>query len=368
MKPRKEVSFSEWTEDALIAALEDKLNHTSESEDPFPLVRPILDQLDQKTGAAPFDLEKNWEALYPETKKKPLPFGLLLTAAVLLLCAALCGLASMFGLHEKWNAFFHAEGPQSSLLLPLTDEPEASVQKDGITVNVLQTITDTMGVYVLYEITVPDSVTLPDNIAYVDQLLIPSFPLDAQDRLGGSGGSEVLESSPHRVLVFSYTVENNSVPLDLPIRLYFPPTTTLRSQEGETLFTLWQAEDPVVLEWQCKPIDAVESWYPDTPVQNGDYRLTKVLLSPISLIFFLDGVPAPPNSEPVTLTFSDGTPLSLDSGRLERCHIHLDSETDRMRHSYLYHFYNPIDIASVEKIRIGGVELKEYMISDTLKI
>ena len=187
MKPRKEVSFSEWTEDALIAALEDKLNHTSESEDPFPLVRPILDQLDQKTGAAPFDLEKNWEALYPETKKKPLPFGLLLTAAVLLLCAALCGLASMFGLHEKWNAFFHAEGPQSSLLLPLTDEPEASVQKDGITVNVLQTITDTMGVYVLYEITVPDSVTLPDNIAYVDQLLIPSFPLDAQDRLGGAG-------------------------------------------------------------------------------------------------------------------------------------------------------------------------------------
>ena len=177
-----------------------------------------------------------------------------------------------------------------------------------------------------------------------------------------------MESSPHRVLVFSYTVENNSVPLDLPIRLYFPPTTTLRSQEGETLFTLWQAEDPVVLEWQCKPIDAVESWYPDTPVQNGDYRLTQVLLSPISQIFFLDGVPAPPNSEPVTLTFSDGTPLSLDSGRLERCHIHLDSETDRMRHSYLYHFYNPIDIASVEKIRIGGVELKEYMISDTLKI
>lgn len=359
MKSHRDTFFSSWTEDALIDSLEDRLHHTSESEDPFPLVRPILDALDQKAGAVPFDLETNWNALYPGHQKKRLPFGMVLTAALLFLCAALCGLASMFGLHEKLATFFHAEGPQASLLLPLTDEPEASVQTNGITVNVLQTITDTMGIYVLYEITVPDNVTLPDNVVYVDNLLIPSFPLDSQDRLGGSGGSEVLECSPHRVLVFSYTVENNNAPLDLPIRLYFPPTTTLRSQEGETLFTLWQAEEPVVLEWQCTPVNAVESWSPDTPVQNGDYHLTKVLLSPVSLIFFLDGVPAPPDPEPVTLSFADGTTLSLDSGTLDGNHIRLDSETGRMRHQYLYRFSSPIDLASVDAITIGEITVEK---------
>lgn len=169
---------------------------------------------------------------------------------------------------------------------------------------------------------------------------------------------EVLECSPHRILVFNYTVENNSAPLDLPIRLHFPPTTTLRSQEGETLLTLWQAEEPVVLEWQCKPVDAMESSYPDTPVQNGDYHLTKVLLSPISPIFFLDGIPLAPSPEPVTLSFSDGTALTLDSNTLDGGHLCLDPETGQMRHSFLYHFSRPIDIASVETILIGGVPVK----------
>lgn len=355
----KNPDFFQWTETELIHALEERLDHREDTDDPFLLARPILDELDRRTGAVPFDTEKNWNALSQRSRKKrPPPLRGLLIAAVVLLCAVLCGLAARFGLHEKLAAFFHAEGPQASLLLPLTGEPEASVQKDGVTIRVLQTITDTMGVYVLYEITVPESVTLPDNVTSVDHLLIPVFPLDSQDRLGGSGRHEILERSPHRVLVLSYTVENNREPLDLPIRLYFPPTTALYDQKGEKVFTLWAAEDPVVLEWHCKPVDAVESWYPDIPVQNGNYRLTKVLLSPLSLIFFLDGVPLAPSPEPITLSFSNGTSRTLDSGTLNSGHICLDPETDRVRHSYLYHFQTPIDITSVEKIRIGGIELE----------
>lgn len=352
-------AISEWTEAELIHALEEQLNHPGETDDPFLLVHPILQELDQRTGAAPFDTEKNWEALSRKIhgKRSPRLRGILI-AAVVLLCAALCGLAAMFGLHEKLAAFFHAEGPQASLLLPLTNEPEASYQKDGITIRVLQTITDTMGIYVLYEITVPESVTLPDHVTSVDHLLIPAFPLDSPDRLGGSGRHTILERSPHRVLVFSYTVENNWNPLDLPVRLYFPPTTALYDQDGEKQFTLWEAEDHVVLEWHCKPVDAVETWSPDIPLQNGKYRLTKVLLSPISLIFFLDGIPLAPSPEPVTLSFSDGTTFTLDSNTLDGGHLCLDPETGQMRHSFLYHFSRPIDIASVETILIGGVPVK----------
>lgn len=361
MKRPEESIFSQWTEAELMHALEERLDHREESEDPFPLVRPILRELDRRTGTVPFDTEKNWRALSQKSRKKRSPrLHGLLVAAVVLLCAVLCGLAAMVGLHEKLAAFFHAEGPQSSLLLPLTGEPEVSVQKDGVTIRVLQTITDTMGIYVLYEITVPESVTLPDTVTSVDHLLIPVFPLDSQDRLGGSGRHEILERSPHRVLVLSYTVENNRDPLDLPLRLYFPPTAVLYDQKGEKVFTLWEAEDPVILEWHCKPVDAVESWYPDILVQNGNYRLTKVLLSPISLIFFLDGVPLAPSPEPVTLSFSDGTARTLDSGTLDGTHICLDPETGRTRHAFLYRFSSPIDITSVETILIGGVSLSNH--------
>lgn len=340
-------------EEALTQSMEAQLETLGEYDDPFPALAPLLDALDREASCPAFDAAEGWAKLERQRpkRKRRLPKAVL-AAAVVLLCVALCGAALALVLHNKFADYFHAAPDQTALLTPLAEEPEARFTKDGVTVNVLQTITDTMGIYVLYEITVPETVTLPENTTSVAiDALIPEFPPKDKDRLGGRGGSEILELGPHRVLAMSYLVENNMAPMDLSMNLCFLPSLSLQTADGETFVLL---DEPVTLTWPVKPNNVVRTWQPELLLGAG--VLAKVLVSPISLVVLVDGAPL---EEAVTLYFSDGSALTLDQHTKETRQgaVLLDKTTGQMRYQLYETFENPIDVAAIETIVIGAVKL-----------
>lgn len=360
MSDHEEKNLKEWPDENLICDLEECLDHLREEDDPFLLAAPILDALDWHTGAAAFDVDKNWETLcLSQSKKKRIRPRALLIASIVILCLVVCGIAMGLHLHEKLASFFHVSPEETSLVMPLTEEPEAFFRKNGVTVQVLQTISDTVGCYVLYEITVPEAITLPENILSVNSILIPVYPETFEDRLGGNGGTKLLEVSAHRLLALSYTVENSGRPLDHSMHLCFLPNLSIRYIEEGMVQTkeYLLLDEPVVLEWEGRVSDGVKKWTPDRAKAGKEYTVSEVLLSPISFSACLDGTAITSLPNTATLFFVNGTKHNIVLDHADVGHILLEEETGLVRHRIYYRFSAPIDITTVEKILIGTVEI-----------
>jgi hypothetical protein len=348
----------EWPDEHLICDLEECLEHLREEDDPFLLAAPILDALDRHMGAADFDADKNWETLcLSQPKKKRTHPRVLLLASIIIFCLAACGVAMGLHLHGKFASFFQVGPEETALVLPLTEEPEASDRQNGVTVRVLQTISDTVGSYVLYEITTPKTVTLPENILSVNSILIPEYPKAFEDRLGGNGGTKLLEAGAHRLLALSYTIENSARPLEHSMRLCFLPNLSLRyREEGSFQTKEYRLLDaPVMLEWEGQVSDSVKKWTPDRGNAGKGYTVREVVLSPISFSACLDGTAALPDT--ATLFFVNGTKREIALDQADAGHVLLEEGSGLVRHRIYCRFSSPIDHTTVEKVSIGTVEI-----------
>lgn len=64
------------------------------------------------------------------------------------------------GLHEKLAAYFHLQSGESALLESAIENPVTTVSDQGISVTIRQTLANSSGLYVLYEVTTPESIAL----------------------------------------------------------------------------------------------------------------------------------------------------------------------------------------------------------------
>ena len=79
-----------------------------------------------------------------------------------------------FGLDQKLGEFLNISGSrQEELNLGIT-APMCSVSNNGVTVNVLQTISDTRSLYVVYEVIAPENINLTDDYYFEDISVFPS--------------------------------------------------------------------------------------------------------------------------------------------------------------------------------------------------
>ena len=170
------------SEESLIQALETLLAQENPDE---ARLQALLDQLDQQTGAAPLNPEAGWADLQRRRSTRPKRRGLRrfpLALAAVLVCLAVSGtaLAVNFGLHEKLADLFQVNESNQTLVADAIDTPEAVYQKDGITITVKQTIADDSCIYAIYEVTVPEEITIPADADLTCGLVMPRLRLPEQ--------------------------------------------------------------------------------------------------------------------------------------------------------------------------------------------
>ena len=313
------------SEEALIQALETLLAQENPDE---ARLQALLDQLDQQTGAAPLNPEAGWADLQRRRSARPKRRGLRrfpLALAAVLVCLAVSGtaLAVNFGLHEKLADLFQVNESNQTLVADAIDTPEAVYQKDGITITVKQTIADDSCIYAIYEVTVPEGITIPETAEPAAGVLLPQLE-------SSEGSSSPLADNPIRLvfLQFGYdTAEGSHVALE---------------------------QEPIVLEWNLSKSTQAITVTPDQTVTVGNHtgKIDTVSLSPISFTAFLSGtIPETPS---LKLILRDGTECTPKNLAQDVKALYTD---DGQRSSFFWRFEEIIDPSDVEKIVVGATEI-----------
>lgn len=353
-------------EEAMIRELEACL--TSTAQNPLTQVRPLLDTLDE--GRAPFDPDAGWAALQEmrgvrRRRRSPL----ILAAALTVLCLLACGAAffvlsrpvSEVPVRENYlypplSEFFHTEDRQTGLVLPLTHQPGVSARTGSLTVRVLQTVQDTTAYYVLFSLELPEDEVFPEDVSSLSSHIVGTDPIDASAG-GGAVYSQIVEQSPHRLLVLHQSIGSGLEAMEGPVKLWFPVNVEVWYNE-DNYYKMFSRK-PLVLRWDAPPVQAVRTWMPDAPMQDGELTLSKVLLSPLSAAFYLDGADTSTAPLiPVTLTLRDGTIQEISNQLQETggdLGTTLNDGSGQMRRVYYYRFDQPLDLETVEEINIDGL-------------
>lgn len=277
-------------------------------------------------------------------------------AAVLALSILLSGVAIAIGLgwHEQLLNYLTPSKEQLSVLEGGVNTPEASVSQGGVTVTVKQTLADAFGIYVLYEMTVPDSVELNDNVGW------ESISLDVPvDKAGGyvavyTTGSIILEQSRSKrtVLVHQQTsapLKSGKIELILQNLISYDNTG-----EAKPFFAL--IEGNWTLEWDFNYVDTGKTFEVSLPLSISGSRNTieKAVVSPISVCIYVSGDSIQTGACPV-VNFKDGSSVIFDSkSRNAGFTYYLSDEENGVYMNQLYYrFENIVDLDAVSSIQLG---------------
>lgn len=347
--------FLSGSDEDLIQAMEFLLEQKDVDWD---TIHDILDELDHRSGASPFDLNEGWTDLQNRwangSQKHSHSFHrypITLIAVLICLALAVTALAVNLGLHQKFISLFHINEENQSLIVDSVDTPDCSVSHNGVTITVTQTIADTAGCYVIYEVTLPETIALPDDATPSTAILLPplDFLNDDPNHSAGSGDYKLLERDAHHWTCLITSESNSDSVTEGIIRLMFI-NFGYKTADGRHISLV---DEPITLQWPLKQSSQVITRTPDFPITVGNTQgnISKLSLSPISLSVFTSDVSI--DSQPISLIFQDGSTLLLSESTSSMSSIY----TAPSRCSFHYRFYDLIDPDTVEKIVIGTIEI-----------
>ena len=238
-----------------------------------------------------------------------------------------------------------------TLVADAIDTPEAVYQKDGITITVKQTIADDTSIYAIYEVTVPEDITIPETAEPAAGVLLPQ-PESSEEsghQNAGGGYHEILEQGPHHWVGLAVS-ETLSEPItDDPVRLIFVDF----GYDTADGIHVPLAEDTIVLEWPLQKSNRTRTFdLNQTLIVEGQQPgiLKGLSLSPISLNLYTSHLHLDTDTLTLSLVFQDGTTVPVDNPSGE---IYSGSTLEDTWASFHYTFHTPIDPAQVTAVQIG---------------
>jgi hypothetical protein len=264
--------------------------------------------------------------------------------------SATTALAVGLGWHEKLIEFFNPTQQQIEEIAPAIDSPEVSVSENGVTVTVKQTIADSTGVYVLYEI------LAPEGFEFTEDITTDGHIFDVTHESNGGEGTTGMISAPavledmgnRRTAIQYYSTETAIVDGTALLILRDLQKGNKTLIEGE-----WR------LEWDFAYTDFSETVYLSPSVHIGENRYaTELTISPISISFFIDGRVTSSDNLTITVNFKDGSQIAhtlfyseskLKADRISVNDLNPDEITSRVYHS----FDAIIDINDIESLGVG---------------
>ena len=161
-----------------------------------------------------------------------------IVAAVLAVAVLLSGtaLAISLGWHIKLIEYLNPSEEQMQTLDGAVSMPEATITQNGVTITVKQTLADAFGIYVLYEMTVPENVELDDNVRWNLEILdAPTIKTDEYITTS-SGGAEILEQAGNKRTVLYHLnttaeLESGNIKLTLTDLTHYSKNDKTNSME-----------------------------------------------------------------------------------------------------------------------------------------
>lgn len=324
--------------------------------------------------------QKMLHTILDSRKEKMLPVKraagrLSLAAAVIIICAftATTAFAINLGWHEKLIEYLNPSAEQMEMLSNAVSTPNASLTKNNITITVKQTLADSFGIYVLYEMTVPEEIALNDDITWdIYYLKLTTVQTDTVIS-HSSGSSEILEQTGNKrtvLLHFSQTapIENGFAKLTLKDLGYVANARTKTAEFVTLVAGEWE------LKWAFSYVDASKTIEVNKPVSinGGEYTITKIVISPMSVCVFakwgMDYLGDDDYSDAILLctrpivNFKDGSQLAYDhSSKNASFGFHLVDQSDESEGIYesqlYYRFEHIINLDDVESITIGDLTI-----------
>jgi hypothetical protein len=289
------------------------------------------------------------------TKHRRIP---VIAAALLAVAVIFSGtaLAISLGWHEQLMEYLKPNKEQIENLEVAVDMPEATVTHNGVTVTVKQTLADAFGIYVLYEMTVPETIKLDDNVQWIFSNL--SVPVGETDEyvFVGTTGTTVLEQNGNKRTALIH--KQVSAPLENgKIELLFRDLSYFDITQGAGPF-LPLVEGEWKLGWDFTYVDTSRTVGLDLPISiNGSKNtITQVIISPMSVCVYLTGDDIAGIVQP-TVIFKDGNEISYDvKNRNASFPYYLsDADNEIYMNQLYYRFEKIVDPSDVAGIQIGDM-------------
>jgi hypothetical protein len=248
--------------------------------------------------------------------------------------------------------FLRPTDAQMEALAGATDTPLASVTQNGVTVSVKQTLADSRGVYVLYEISVPRDITLNNDIVFARD----SFHVPSEDaRLRVVEAPKTLAQSAHARTVLRYGYTDGTIS-GQKLRLHFRDLGYYEGSAADRSFRFRPLiEGDWDLEWDFDYTDTGKRIEVNREVafKGKSGRVTDIFISPISLFLYLEGGSPGPGWAPV-VRFKNGRTETIE-GAMFSSGTNADGSLteDRGVYTFAYCFDKITDISEIESVAIG---------------
>jgi len=267
-----------------------------------------------------------------------------------------------FGWNEKLINYFNIAENQMHLLEDAVDIPEATLTKNGVSITVKQTLADSMGVYVLYEMLVPDDIELSVEITWeIDYIRVTTEQTGA-DYSTAVIGQDILEQSAHQRTGLFHFIPSEPI-ANGTMQLYFRNLgyykTLIEDDDSRTVDFIPLIEGEWDLKWNFIYKDTSKIVTPNQLMSvNGNHNtITKISVSPISICLFARGEEDAILAEQVHVYFKDGRQITYDAkdeNSLFGCTL-IDESEMIYDYQFYYRFDRMIAPDEIESVEIGNV-------------
>ncbi|TEB05487.1 hypothetical protein Psch_02528 [Pelotomaculum schinkii] len=290
-----------------------------------------------------------------------------LTAAVVAICilTTTTALAISLGWNEKLIEYLKPSEEQMETLSGAVNIPEATVTQNGVTITVKQTLADSFGVYVLYEMTVPEDIELNDDIQWKHGFLkVPKKTDEAT--VGGVYGADTLEQTGNKRTVLYHLqatapLENGEIELNFGDLGYYKVTGDPKGPTPPDIEFVPLVEGEWDLKWEFSYVDTSKTVEANKPlsINGSEDTISKVVISPMSVCAFVKGDDILMSGVRPTVNFKDGSQIAYDvNSKNKSFGYYLIDEANLIYQNQLYYrFENIINVDDVESITVGDVTI-----------
>lgn len=283
-----------------------------------------------------------------------------LAAAIILTVTGLTVMAATFDWNEKLIEYFNPTQQQMEQLSGSVNTPAATASDNGYTVNVIQTITDKHGIYVLYELIAPEGTELNKEIHWERNYLDVKFTdYDGNSLISGMGIFRVLEAKGNKMTFMQYAEGKDKIANDQELSLKLEDLLIYDTSGDETTEKPF-AKCSFDLNWRLSYQDTTKTFNVNKKVNMAadmDTTLQKIEISPMSLWIFIEGDDASVadiENRPV-INYKDGRKLDFIGGDDKNTDISFDTGNENGILTLSYKFNRITDISEIESITMGNV-------------
>lgn len=324
--------------------------------DCFDIITPNYNQKEKMLNII---LNSRIERILPE-KRATKRFPLAVAVIVICLLTTTTALAICFNWNDKLIEYLNPSEKQMETLNNAVNTPNTTLTRNGVTITVKQTLADRFGIYVLYELTVPENIELNNDIKWKWEALNVTAEQSDKANICGTISSEVLEQAGNKRTVLLHIqktapFKNGYAKLILKDLEYVSKNTRTGTVE---FIPLVKGEWDLKWEFSYADISKTIELNKAMSINGSKNTITQIVISPMSVCIFVRGDDIRRSIHPIVI-FKDGSQITYDVQSKNKSFLYylVDEDKNIYENQLYYRFENIINIDDVESITIGDVTI-----------